>query len=500
MLGRIAIDVRPLLEKALLRASLVGAEAFAEAVGIIPVTDVAAYRAQAERAARKLIGNLVTSIGQGQRLAIREVIATGYREGLPVKRLAETLRGVVGLDERRAGALAKFQAKLQARADLTAPQRARLAAREEARLLKSRTLAIAKTESVRAGSRAQEAVWQAAIAEGELAGEQLEREWLPSPSACPEICAPLAGARAEIDGEFPGEGGDGPPAHPNCLPPGVLVVPVGRVQAATQRPYNGFVVILRTAGGHELACTPNHPVLTGSGEWKAAELVDAGEYVVARCREKHGGFLDVQNEHSPALIEDIAKTLRGSTHVATVEVEVSAEDFHGDVANQGEVAVIWSDRRLLTDELAPRPQQLRQLVFEGANAELTRFASPCPQHSFPLRAAAPTDRAVGGRDLVTTLLRGHPGVPNQQLLAHGAQPRAALAQGSLDNATVDAIAMRELQDRIAGLVAPEQIISREVHPFRGHVFNLQTSAGAFFAGGILTHNCQCGQRLVRRGE
>jgi hypothetical protein len=216
MLGRIAVDLRPLLEKALLRASLVGAEVFAGAMGIAPVTDVAVYRVRAERAARKLVGDLVTGIGQGQRLAIREVIATGYREGLPVKKLAETLRGVVGLDERRAGALAKFQVKLEVRADLTVAQRVRLAAREEARLLKSRTLAIAKTESVRAGSRAQEVVWQAAIEEGELAGEQWEQEWLSGPDACPEICAPLAGARAGIGEEFPGEGGDGPPAHPWC--------------------------------------------------------------------------------------------------------------------------------------------------------------------------------------------------------------------------------------------------------------------------------------------
>lgn len=216
MLGRISVDLRPLLEKALLQAAIVGSEVFAESMGIAPVTDVAVYRAQAERAARTLVGDLVTGIGQGQRLAIRDVIATGYREGLPVKRLAETLRGVVGLDERRAGALAKFQAKLAARADLSVAQRVRLAAREEARLLKSRTLAIAKTESVRAGSRAQDAVWQAAIEEGELAGGEWEQEWIPASNACPEICAPLAGARAEIGGEFPGEGGEGPPAHPWC--------------------------------------------------------------------------------------------------------------------------------------------------------------------------------------------------------------------------------------------------------------------------------------------
>lgn len=215
MLGRISVDLRPLLEKALLRASIVGSEVFAESMGIAPVTDVALYRAQAEKAARTLIGDLVTGIGQGQRLAIRDVIATGYRKGLPVKKLAETLRGVVGLDERRAGALAKFHVKLQARADLSVAQRVRLAAREEARLLKSRTLAIAKTESVRAGSRAQDAVWQAAIEEGELAGDQWEQEWGASPGAC-EICLGLAGARAEIGGEFPGEGGDGPPAHTHC--------------------------------------------------------------------------------------------------------------------------------------------------------------------------------------------------------------------------------------------------------------------------------------------
>lgn len=498
MIGILRVDLQPLLERTIFRAAAAGAEVFAETNGFTaPEPEV--FRAFARDAARTEVGQLVTAISEGQLGAIQEVTARGFAEGLSPRQQAEQLRGIIGLDERRAGALAKFQTELAGKEGLSEAQRQALLRREEQRLLQSRSLMVARTESVRAGTLAQDRIWSEAVERGELNEELYEEEWVASPNAC-EVCSGLDGERAPIGGQFPDPGGSGPPdPHPGCLPPGVLAQPVGHLEAATERPYDGLVVILRTTLGDELACTPNHPVLTPAG-WKAAQLVNVGEHVVCRRRGEGGRLLQMQDEHAPAPIEKIAEALRRSPQVSAREVKVAAEDFHGDVSREGEIAVVWTDRSLLADHLPPSPEQVGQLVFLGGRPELPRLAGKGLSAYLFLRAFAAAGRVVRCLGQLAPLLWRHPRLPDALLLATATHLHPMLAQGALNGAALDAVQAGELEHRIAGRVALDQIVSRELRPYRGHVFNLQTSAGAFFAGGILTHNCMCGRRLVRREE
>lgn len=75
---------------------------------------------------------------------------------------------------------------------------------------------IARTESMIAANEGQRQSWDQAVDEGLLTGDE-QRVWIASADGklCPD-CEELDGETADLDGEYPGDGGDGPPLHPNC--------------------------------------------------------------------------------------------------------------------------------------------------------------------------------------------------------------------------------------------------------------------------------------------
>lgn len=73
---------------------------------------------------------------------------------------------------------------------------------------------IARTEVMTAANEGQREGWEQAIDAG-LLPDTARRVWIETSEACSE-CKDLDGEEAEMDGEYPNDGGDGPPLHPNC--------------------------------------------------------------------------------------------------------------------------------------------------------------------------------------------------------------------------------------------------------------------------------------------
>lgn len=225
LIGRLRLELGPLFEEMLTRGAAAGEEAFAELLRIPPV-DISTFRRQARAVAKAQIGTLIQGIeygpidpltgvrGPGQIDVIRGLIESGYAEGREPARTAQLVKDVIGLDDRRAQALLRYRGELEAQG-YSGEQLERLVAREEARKLKSRGLAIARTETIRAASEAQDLIWEEAVRSRQIP-DVYEQVWIASPNACP-ICRRLHGARAPIGKEFPPPGGKGPPApHPHC--------------------------------------------------------------------------------------------------------------------------------------------------------------------------------------------------------------------------------------------------------------------------------------------
>lgn len=73
---------------------------------------------------------------------------------------------------------------------------------------------IARTETMTAANEGQRQSWDQAVSAGLLTGDE-QIQWITAEGACP-LCDELDGETRDIDGQYPGDGGDGPPLHPNC--------------------------------------------------------------------------------------------------------------------------------------------------------------------------------------------------------------------------------------------------------------------------------------------
>jgi hypothetical protein len=67
---------------------------------------------------------------------------------------------------------------------------------------------------------------------------------------------------------------------------------------------------------------------------------------------------------------------------------------------------------------------------------------------------------------------------------------AAGSEGSVDHITTDAQLAAKILNGGSGAVFLDEIVSIRKQNFSGHVYNLETVEGWYFAAGIVTHNCR----------
>lgn len=349
------------------------------------------------------------------------------------------------------------------------------------------------------------------------------------------------GGEVEIDGvtykDFYSETGYGKVdglGGANCVPGGTLVSGPD-AQVAYRRQYEGDVVIIHTASGDELTATPNHPVLTDKG-WVPAQFVEEGDHVF-RARLSDGMSLSVgpNDHHAPASIAEVFDSLRDSGEVRSFLG--SPADFHGDGSLNGQVDVVLP-HGLLADyrEPARREHPAEKLLHSA-----TRPAGALPANGATLEigvgADHASDRVVGMGGQGGALVGAHPGEPG----SHGGGPIlggvAVLGEPFADDPVPCAHADGDVVLGDAGFVQPDylSIVERksatvgnepeagdavpddlpadpqpfpngvegeaflvepcevvDVHrdTFSGHVYNLSTESGWYFANGIVTHNCR----------
>ncbi len=278
-----------------------------------------------------------------------------------------------------------------------------------------------------------------------------------------------------------------PPFHPNCLP-GDALVAAGSVTATSERRYKGELLVVRTAGGEMLPCTPNHPVLTQRGWVGACFLVEGDDLLRCGIPERVVGA-DDDDEHVPSRIEEMAHAPFVPGRMVSREVPVSAPDFHGD-GGGSEVAVVLTDRLLRNGHQAMCREHRMQssLVMAHPTQSLDGLGFP----SEFLLAGNPATHGLMGRLRKGRTLFGRR-VRHSEEHAVGAPTwrNPSLDQMPADDAPGDAMLLRERLLRQPGIVA-DQLRGIEVQSFHGKVYNCETKAGWYVANGLVTHNCRCG--------
>lgn len=123
---------------------------------------------------------LIADISETTREQIRLIISEGFTEGRTIDEMTADLEDAVG--------------------DSVRAER------------------IARTETMRASNEGQSQLWDQAIEEGLLNGDE-QKEWIVTPDdrLCP-VCEPMDGVTVGLNDDFDVEGDaiQEPPAHPNC--------------------------------------------------------------------------------------------------------------------------------------------------------------------------------------------------------------------------------------------------------------------------------------------
>lgn len=327
----------------------------------------------------------------------------------------------------------------------------------------------------------------------------------------------------------------------NCFPSATRVRLDSGVLAVSRRWYSGELVEISTAKGHNLAGTPNHPVLTDRG-WVALNCLSESDRVRSDCIDVHDRFVESANpdvKHMNPTIGEIfdLAALFGDTYRRSG----TAVDFHGDGQNSN-VDVVVLDSQLRDRIQSILGKRFRDFRFVFTNEQSTELASLGASVLTFDRVNIAASRGLGAQDAIGSRLplgRGHGGHPQRQRgiavsqdaslsdnaadgalrYVQGAGDLVAAFPGSVprDNgifipappqcsagaASVDAVASEPPADRY--LLNPrissqnsdafpasepgDQVVSIRRIPFRGHVYNLETVNNRYFANGITAHNC-----------
>jgi hypothetical protein len=282
--------------------------------------------------------------------------------------------------------------------------------------------------------------------------------------------------------------------HFNCVL-GSVPVEAGVLAAGTRATYSGNVVTIRTQGGRVLSVTENHPVLTSEG-WKAAKLIKQGDQAicksipVGRDGVALGGDPDLNQ--GPPTAEQVFALLCHEPTVERSRMPVAPVDFHGDGAGiNGEIDIACLNRMLLGNCNTASPEEISKALFVVADMRLVQVAGMGRLDSLLLAAHATASGLVRSLDLELTLFGGHFRPLEKLGIATAARCDPHFNEPLADDSTVNTKVLSDFVLAHASEVEADEVIAVEIDTAHVDVYDFSTLSGAYFAGGILTHNCRC---------
>jgi len=388
--------------------------------------------------------------------------------------------------------------------------------------------ALVRTSAMAVNNAAHMALWDA--------NSDIIKEYQWCSTLDPRTCV----ACGQRDGEvwLPHSGHTEPPLHWNCFVGGTLVESP-EVLRGFERAYTGDVVIIRTAAGNEVTCTPNHPILTDAG-WVAAGLIKKGQKVVQRL--PGDGFIGPAPNavEVKTRIEDVVGSFLGSRGMVPVTVPLTPEDFHGDAIDH-EVATVWTNGKLPDEGNTGNLQHLCKTCLQIRGSRGLAGLSRLRRQGKGLYAGdVPSGGDVRISDEGAAFFGGHPAHADQHGLGTASDRLSVILEDPHDYTTgdselirhcLDAIAafmpsedegfinqkavgasdsyaganevgsergvllptfIRKTVERFSRLVAFDEVLEVRYRPgFVGHVYNLETEGNWYVASNIITHNCRC---------
>lgn len=475
-------------------------------------------------------GELVTNISNDTQTVIQDAVRRNFTEALDPRRVADRIVGSIGLLPQHALAVQNLERSMVAEG-MPAPRISELTAQYEARLLDSRALIIARTETAYARNYGQLYVWQDAQNQGLLSTDS-QKVWNVSDDPCALICDPMDGQSVGLaeawvlpDGDVcdvPNE------AHPNCFPAGHLIltkrgeIPIEcviegdevlthllrwrKVTQVMNRPWIGQLCGF-SAGRVQVISTPEHPFFV-NGQWLAASDLCKGDNVLQISSLAEVSF--VKKYYEPSFFGKILKLGGVLKALLLGDVPSSVYFNRQHCRRNSKVDVVFPDRFQWNDFNAAL-LQFRVKPLLQVTAFPFSFDSPSLRNqnmAWPWFSLYGFMRSLC--DLLSVTSR-HFLVHKVSNLSQSPSSHSVIEQNPRDQRSTMFNSFRYALNSVSKFIRRNYfnfsswINGNSLHEshctaiaevwkqtFSGVVFNLTVEEDhSFFINGIATHNCEC---------
>ena len=322
----------------------------------------------------------------------------------------------------------------------------------------------------------------------EKMGIKLKKEWLAT------LDGRTRHSHAMLDGEqvdnekkfsngcmFPGDP-NGPASEVyNCFIGGTKVASDSEVVRSYKHKYNGKIISIKTAGGVQFSCTPNHPILTPRG-WITAELLNNGDNILATSGENNvfSGVNPYIKHRFPSIdaIHKFGKIFWGERACGL------SVNFHGDISTS-DVEVVTHKRLLWNSRNADGGNCINKFLLKLTDKTLSCFGAfyehfrcicksslgfiCCKRKSLPFLKCCISHSCEHGFGAI-------------------ADRNIVLPEYSINDLPADTVIDGELLYRLSSKVFLDTIVSVDVSVLSTHVYNLQTENGYYFVNSIIPQN------------
>jgi hypothetical protein len=330
---------------------------------------------------------------------------------------------------------------------------------------------------------------------------------------------------------------------------GETIVSGPGIQKVFSRYYSGDVVVIKTTSGKYLTVTPNHPIFTRSG-WIKAGMLKKGDYVISST-DADGAELGVgvNNYQMPAIIKQIAE----SFSMIFAEMPCTTPDFHGDGKGSEVYVIrtnsllkddihSFTNKQIEQNNLTGRSVRNPPIFsflfpfFRSLYALFQRFLIRSGmiiknwfsffQRDFTAfqgvvirkRSSGSIRKSQAGGNCISIyakffgkrLFGFTRKIPFGDLIIRKIKrfmtnfsvlfssnrislrlisEQATLFKNGSQAFSANSVIWRNFLSGFTRKVRLDRILDVDIRSFSGHVYNLQTTDGWYFANGIITHNC-----------
>jgi hypothetical protein len=296
---------------------------------------------------------------------------------------------------------------------------------------------------------------------------------------------------------YPGDPHGEPAEVYNCFIGDTKIASDCKIIRSYKHKYEGDVISIKTAGGVQFTCTPNHPILTLRG-WIAAKFINDGDdIIVASGRNREISWRNPHINHAFPRIDTIHKLIYESGGKRTCTLSVN---FHGDVPTSN-VEIITHKRFLWDVRYTSVCDRIYKFLLKCSDKSFM-CKSPLVEHFRRVRSSAFSN--VCGKSKRFSLIWRSLRHPQK----HGLRPIALLNSGIIkpfnDDTSGYAVLLSKCLHGFTGVVFSDKVVNVQTNFVSTHVYNLQTENGYYFVNSIIpqngqkvngifaiAHNCRC---------